>query len=97
MIQPNQQNPESYQGMIPYALYKSHKHTRQQIQTQREQAQHTISFLEREAKKTARELEQKQKSLVNYYNLKESRLLESQKVNRAPFRKALSEGNVKKA
>lgn len=73
--------------MIPYALYKSHKHTRQQIQNQREQAQHTISFLEREAKKTARELEQKQKSLVNYYHLKESRLLESQKVNHLPFRK----------
>lgn len=29
------QNPESYQGIIPYAIYKTHKHTRQQIQTQR--------------------------------------------------------------
>jgi YbbR domain-containing protein len=84
------QNPESYGSLIPHAAYQNHKNARREIQNQREQAQHTISFLEREAKKTARELEMKQKSLINYYQLKESRFIESQKVSIGGGRKAIS-------
>lgn len=56
--------------LIPYSLYNSHKQARQQIQTQRQQAQHTLSVLERQAKKSAKELEVKQKSLLSYYQIK---------------------------
>ena len=68
-------NPEFTDMLIPYSLYNSHKQARQQIQTQRQQAQHTLSVLERQAKKSARELENKQKSLLSYYQIKESRFI----------------------
>jgi len=38
-------NPETVPTIIPYAIYNNHKVARKQIQTQREQAQHTISYL----------------------------------------------------
>jgi hypothetical protein len=49
-------NPEIMDNIIPYATYNTHKIERKQTQTQREQAQHTISFLERQAKKSVKEL-----------------------------------------
>jgi hypothetical protein len=77
------ENPEG----SSHALYNSHKQARLTIQNQREQAQHTLSFLEREAKKTARDLEKKQRSLLSYYQLKESRFLDSQQVRHFPPRR----------
>lgn len=73
-------NPEQVSSVVNHALYNNQKQARQQIQTQRQQAEHTLSFLEREAKKTAKDLEQKQRSLINYYQLKESRFIESKHV-----------------
>ena len=63
-------NPEDIHGLIPYSTYHQHKTTRQQISAQRQQAQHTISFLERQAKRSMKELENRQKSLANYYHLR---------------------------
>ena len=65
-----QPNPEFSDLLVPYSLYHNHKNARKQIQTQREQAQHTLSVLERQAKKSAKELETKQKTLLNYYQVK---------------------------
>lgn len=49
-------NPETVESIIPYAIYNTHKVARKQVQAQRQQAQHTISFLERQAKRSVKEL-----------------------------------------
>lgn len=41
------ENPEEHRGLPSHALYNNHKMARKQIQNQRQQAQHTLSFLER--------------------------------------------------
>ena len=40
-------NPESTSHVPSHALYNNQKQARKQIQSQRQQAQHTLSFLER--------------------------------------------------
>lgn len=45
-------NPESLIDIVPYAVYNGHKIARKQIQNQREQAQLTIAYLERQAKRS---------------------------------------------
>lgn len=66
-------NPESMPSIIPHALYNNHKQARKQIQSQREEVQHTTAFLERQARRTSKELEQQQRALMEFYKLKESR------------------------
>jgi hypothetical protein len=81
-------NPESVANIIPIAIYNTHKIARKQIENQREQTQHTIAYLERQAKKSVKELEQKQKSLMDYYQLKQSRFQRSKEVVVILFRKS---------
>jgi hypothetical protein len=66
-------NPESLGTIIPHAVVSTHKVERREAQAQRGQAQQTISYLERQAKKSARDLEMKQKSLIEFLKLKEAR------------------------
>lgn len=47
-------NPEEH-PLTPHSLYKDHKQARLQAQSQRQQAQHTIAYLERQARKEIRE------------------------------------------
>jgi hypothetical protein len=62
-------NPETADTLIPHALYNDHKQARLQAQNQRQQAQHTIAYLERQAKKELRDAERRKKSLQNYYSI----------------------------
>jgi hypothetical protein len=45
-----------------------------------------VSFLARQAKKSARDLANKQKTLINYYKMKEDRFEEHQRVAEVLFR-----------
>lgn len=44
-------NPEVADSLIPYSLYNDHKQARLKAQNERLQAQNTIAYLERQAKK----------------------------------------------
>jgi hypothetical protein len=84
-------NPED---IVPYAIYNTHKLARKQMQAQREHVQHTTSFLERQAKRSLKELEHKEKSLVDFYKLKESRFQEMKRVNGLLRRKRRTTGRI---
>jgi hypothetical protein len=68
---------------------------RKQVQNEREKVQHTTSFLERQAKKSVKELEDKEKSLINFYKIKESRFEEMRMVAFTLCRKRKIEGELR--
>lgn len=68
---------------------------RKQVQNEREKVQHNTSFLERQAKKSVKELEEKEKSLINFYKLKQSRFEEMRMVFFCLLRKNKTEGKLR--
>lgn len=65
------------------------------MQNEREKVQHTTAFLERQAKKSVKELENKEKTLMDFYKLKQSRFEEMRMVKYALFRKKKIEGDCR--